>query len=92
MCNKNCQQTMVGSFLIFFGKQEAVNYILGQNPLGVFYKVSSSYDETNWNGNLLPIRPNMIGGILLFSNALEERTDNIYSLWEIFRWLMHLMM
>jgi len=59
---------------------EAVNYILGQNPLGTFYKVSSSYDEINWNGNLLPICPNMIGGILLFSNALEERTDNIYSL------------
>ena len=60
---------------------EAVNNIVSQNPLGIFYNIGSrtSYDEIDWNGTLLPICPNMIGGILLFSNSLEERTDYIYS-------------
>lgn len=57
----------------------AVNNILGCNPLGVFYKTAGEYDESLlWNGTLLPICPNMIGGILLFSKALEEDADNIY--------------
>lgn len=57
----------------------AVNNILGLNPMGIFYKASGEYDEAvMWNGNLLPICPNMIGGILLFSKTLEENADNIY--------------
>lgn len=57
----------------------AVNDILGLNPMGVFYKAGGEYDEAVlWNGNLLPVCPNMIGGILLFSDALEEDADNIY--------------
>lgn len=57
----------------------AVNDILGLNPMGVFYKAAGEYDEAVlWNGNLLPVCPNMIGGILLFSDALEEDADNIY--------------
>lgn len=57
----------------------AVNNILGLNPMGIFYKASGEYDDAvMWNGNLLPICPNMIGGILLFSKTLEENADNIY--------------
>ncbi len=57
----------------------AVNHILGLNPMGIFYKASGEYDDmVIWNSGLLPICPNMIGGILLFSKALEENTDNIY--------------
>ncbi len=57
----------------------AVNNILGLNPMGIFYKTSGEYDDAVlWNGNLLPICPNMIGGILLFSQVLEENADNIY--------------
>lgn len=57
----------------------AVNNILGLNPMGVFYKAGGEYDDSVlWNGTLLPICPNMIGGILLFSKALEENADNIY--------------
>lgn len=57
----------------------AVNNILGVNPMGIFYKAGGEYDDSVlWNGTLLPICPNMIGGILLFSKALEENADNIY--------------
>lgn len=56
----------------------AVNDILGTNPMGVFYCEADYSTGTVWTGNLLPICPNMIGGILLFSKALEEKADNIY--------------
>ena len=57
----------------------AVNDLLGSNPMGLFYHVSGRYDtEMNWNDELLPICPNMIGGILLFPSALTEQTANLY--------------
>lgn len=57
----------------------AVNHILGLNPMGVFYKTSRQYDEIMmWNDNLLPICPNMIGWILLYPSALTENADNIF--------------
>lgn len=57
----------------------AVNHILGLNPMGIFYAASGEYDShLIWNSYLLPICPNMIGGILLFSSALEEDAENIY--------------
>lgn len=56
----------------------AVNNILGLNPMGIFYTEEKLAGGTPWNGNLLPICPNMIGGILLFSKALEEDVDNLY--------------
>lgn len=58
----------------------AVNNILGLNPMGVFYEAGESIDGIKWQSGLLPICPNMIGGILLFSKPLEERVDNIYSM------------
>lgn len=56
----------------------AVNNILGLNPMGIFYCEAEYSTGMVWTGTLLPICPNMIGGILLFSKALEENTDNIY--------------
>ena len=57
----------------------AVNNILGLNPMGIFYKASGEYDEMAvWNEGLLPICPNLVGGILLFEKTLEEDADNIY--------------
>lgn len=56
----------------------AVNDILGTNPMGVFYTEVEYSTGMVWQGNLLPICPNMIGGILLFSKALGENADNIY--------------
>lgn len=59
---------------------DAVNHILGLNPMGVFYEIGESIDGVKWQEAFLPICPNAIGGILLFSKALEERADNIYAL------------
>ena len=57
----------------------AVNDILGSNPLGVFYKTGDRYDDQMvWNSEMLPICPNMVGGILLFPKAVAEEADNIY--------------
>lgn len=57
----------------------AINNILGINPMGLFYHTAGRYDdEMNWNDEMLPICPNMLGGILLFSNAVTENADNIY--------------
>ena len=56
----------------------AVNNILGINPMGIFYCEAEYSTGIVWTGKLLPICPNMIGGILLFPKALEENADNIY--------------
>lgn len=56
----------------------AVNNIIGNNPMGVFYESGESIDGIKWGEGLLPICPNLIGGILLFSNALEENADHLY--------------
>ena len=56
----------------------AVNNILGLNPMAIFYCEEDYNTGIVWTDNLLPICPNMIGGILLFSKALEENVDNIY--------------
>lgn len=57
----------------------AVNDILGVNPMGVMYNAGGEYDDSLiWNNELLPICPNMIGGILLYSERLEEDVENIY--------------
>ena len=58
---------------------DAVNNILGMDPMGIYLKASGEYDSALlWNGTLLPICPNMIGGILLFPSVLEEKADHIY--------------
>ena len=57
----------------------AVNDILGVNPMGVLYKASGEYDDSLiWNEEMLPICPNMIGGILLFPSSITEQVDNLY--------------
>jgi hypothetical protein len=59
---------------------EAVNDILGMNPMGVFYSEENLADVFNWNGAMLPICPNMVGGILLFPKTLEEDAAHIYEM------------
>ena len=50
---------------------ETVNNILGMNPMGIYLNASDQYDTALiWNASLLPICPNMIGGILLYSTTL----------------------
>ncbi len=56
----------------------AVNDILGINPMGCMYRAAGQFDEQLlWNDSLLPICPNMIGGILLFPGAVTEAADNV---------------
>ena len=57
---------------------DAVNNILGINPMGAYFSETEYDTGVVWVGNLLPICPNMIGGILMFSKPLEEKADNIY--------------
>ena len=59
---------------------DAINNILGLNLLGTLYYFGSTYNNSlnGWMTNLLPICPNLIGGILLFPNTLEEDSGNIY--------------
>lgn len=53
-----------------------VNNLLGLNPMGIFYNVGGKYDDhVDWDGNMFPICPNMIGGIMLFSKSLTEDVD-----------------
>ena len=59
---------------------EAVNDILGMNPMGVFYSEERLADVLSWNDVLLPVCPNMVGGILLFPKALEEDAGHIYEM------------
>lgn len=47
----------------------AVNNILGLNPMGVFYEVGESIDGIKRHSGLLPICPNMIGGIVVLKTA-----------------------
>lgn len=57
---------------------EAVNDILGLNPMGVFYTEERLADALEWNGTMLPVCPNMVGGILLFPRTLTEDAAHIY--------------
>lgn len=56
---------------------DALDNILLGNPMGALY-----YGGRNIvvNKSLLPICPNTLGGIFLFSDPLEERKDNLYPL------------
>ena len=57
----------------------AVNHILGINPMGALYNAGGEFDEmVDWNEEMLPICPNMIGGILLFPGAVTEDEENIF--------------
>lgn len=68
----------------------AVNDILGVNPMGVMYKAGGQYDDSlTWNDALLPICPNMIGGILVPSRS---RQTTFICRQRICQWLMLPMM
>ena len=56
----------------------AVNEILNSNPFAVFYNAMNSNDGVAWYSAMLPMCPNMIGGILLFPETLQEDASNTY--------------
>lgn len=57
---------------------EAASDVLNVNLMGILY------DNTAFNGSggenwMLPLNKNIMGGILLYQNEIEEREDNIYA-------------
>lgn len=57
----------------------AINDLLGLNPCGAWFNgTGNTIGMQKWNDFLLPICPNMVGGIMLFSKVLTENVDNIF--------------
>lgn len=57
---------------------DAVGNVIGSNLLGMYFDSGESSKNVTVNKSLLPVCPNILGGILLFSDTLEERRDNLY--------------
>lgn len=55
----------------------AISDMLSKNIEAMFYNTNGSSSE--WKANIFPICPNAIGGILLFSEALEEDAGKYYA-------------
>ena len=57
---------------------EAVMDVLNTNIMGILYN-NTPFNGANGEAWMLPIKKNIMGGILLYQNPLEERADNIYA-------------
>lgn len=57
---------------------EAVNDVFSLNPFGVHFTAGEAVDSVAWYKEMLPICPNLLGGILLFPKALKEDAAAIY--------------
>lgn len=57
---------------------EALSDIFNTNILGMLYN-SPSFNGASGDNWMLPIKKNLMGGVLLYQDELEERTDNIYA-------------
>ncbi|MCQ4774594.1 hypothetical protein NE634_12765 [Lacrimispora saccharolytica] len=57
---------------------EAAMDILNCNIKGMLYN-STTFNGASGDDWMLPLKKNIMGGILLYQNALEERADNIYA-------------
>lgn len=55
----------------------ALNIFFNNNPMGLFNRLSNSQTIKYFDKYFVPICPNLLGGILLFSEALEENADKI---------------
>lgn len=47
------------------------------NPFA--WQLKSAYSNSCFAGNILPLCPNLFGGILLYQNAIPEKPDQIYA-------------
>lgn len=57
---------------------EAAMDVLNCNIKGMLYN-NTTFNGSNGDDWMLPLKKNIMGGILLYQNALEERADNIYA-------------
>mgnify|MGYP001055571236 CR=1 FL=1 len=55
----------------------ALNYFFNSNPMGVFHNLKNTSTIKYFNEYFIPICPKILGGILLFSEVLQENADNI---------------
>ena len=55
----------------------ALGNFFNNNPMGLFNYLVNSRTIKYFNKYFIPICPNLLGGILLFSEALEENADHI---------------
>lgn len=56
----------------------ALNYFFNSNPMGVFNYLTNQNSMKLFNEAFIPICPKILGGIMLFSEKLEEDVDNIF--------------
>ena len=56
----------------------ALSYFFNSNPLGAFTKLNESNTLVAYNDKFIPMCPKILGGIMLFSEKLEEDVDNIF--------------
>ena len=57
---------------------EAAMDVLNCNIKGMLYN-NTTFNDSTGDDWMLPLKKNIMGGILLYQNALEERADNIYA-------------
>lgn len=55
----------------------AVPSILGDNPFA--WKLKSAYNTAYVSGDMLPLCPNLFGGILLYEDAIPEDVNQLYA-------------
>ena len=55
----------------------ALNIFFNYNPMGLFNTLVNTRTIKYFNKYFIPICPNLLGGILLFSEALEENADKL---------------
>ena len=57
---------------------EALMDIFNTNIKGMLHN-NTSFNGSSGDAWMLPIKNNLMGGILLYQNQIDERTDNIYA-------------
>ena len=57
---------------------EALSDIFNTNIKGMLYN-NTYFNNQVGDGWMLPIKDNLMGGILLYQNPIEERADNVYA-------------
>lgn len=55
----------------------ALHYFFNSNPMGVFNHFNNTSSIKGYDNFLLPICPNLIGGLLLFNEPLKEDPENL---------------
>lgn len=55
----------------------ALSYLYNYNPMGAYSSFSNTNSIVDFNSEFIPVCPNTLGGIFLFSEPLEEAEEFI---------------